>query len=381
VANILILGGGFGGLAAAHELREAGGGQDEITLVAHDDSFFIGFAKLWDLVGIRALEGGTRSLRNLEEHGINYHQAEITAIDPGSRTVRTTEGEMSADALVVALGAVASPAHVGQLRGDAHDLYDAASLPAMRERLGDIDGGRVVVAIMGGPFKCPPAPYEATLLVDEYLRERGVRDEVDLVITTPQPITLPAAGEGASEFLAGRLHARDVEVRADSPLDSIDGEAGVARYTDGTELDFDLLLGVPPSVPPPVVAQGPLGGDSGWVEPDPRTLRTAWERVYAVGDCTHIPNAVGQLPKAGVFAEAEGKVAARNLLADLGRGEEATFDGRGYCFLELPGREVAVVEGDFLAEGGPQVTMTEPSEKHLFAKEEFERERLDAWLG
>lgn len=380
MTDILILGGGFGGLAAAHELREHLDADARITVVARDDRFFIGFAKIWDLVGIRPLDDGTRSLRNLEEHGIAYRQAEVTAIDPETRTVQTSTGELSGDAVLVALGAIAAPQHVDQLGGRAHDLYDAASLPAIRRDLGAIEEGRIVVSIMGGPFKCPPAPYEATLLIDEQLRERGVRDDIDLVITTPQPITLPAAGEGASEFLAGQLRERDVEVRAESPLGSVDPDAGVAWYGDGRELDFDLFLGVPASAPPAVVSNGPLAGDSGWIEPDPRTLRTAYDRVYAVGDCTKIPNAVGRLPQAGVFAEGEGRIAARNIAADLGVGEGATFDGHGYCYLELPGRLVAVVEGDFLEEGGPEVTMSEPDEAHFRRKQEFERERLDAWL-
>lgn len=380
MSDILILGGGFGGLAAAHELRDHLDDRAEITVVARDDRFFIGFAKIWDLVGIRPLDGGTRSLRNLEDHGITYRQAEVTAIDPETRTVQTSVGELAGDALLVALGAIASPDDTAQLGGRALDLYDPESLPAIRGVLADVEEGRIVVSIMGGPFKCPPAPYEATLLIDEHLRDRGVRDAIDLVITTPQPITLPAAGEGASEFLADQLRRRDVEVRAESPLAAVDAEGQRARYADGDELAFDLFLGVPASVPPAVVANGPLAADSGWIEPDPRTLHTGHERVYAVGDCTRIPNAVGQLPKAGVFAEREGKVAARNIVADLSGGERERFDGRGFCYLELPGNQVAMVEGDFLAEGGPEVSMSDPDEEHLLRKQEFERERLDAWL-
>jgi len=102
-----------------------------------------------------------------------------------------------------------------------------------------------------------------------------------------------------------------------------------------------------------------------------------------VGDCTAVPTAKGQLPKAGVFAAGEGAVAARNLAADLGGDDSlrTTFDGHGYCFLELPGRKVAVVEGDFYAEPEPDVELSEATESQFARKQAYEQERLAAWLG
>ncbi len=93
-----------------------------------------------------------------------------------------------------------------------------------------------------------------------------------------------------------------------------------------------------------------------------------------------IPTATGQLPKAGVFAAAQGEVAARNIAADLGSGEPATFDGHGFCFLELPGQRVAFVEGNFYAEPQPDVTLTEADAAQYERKLAYERDRLHAWL-
>jgi sulfide:quinone oxidoreductase len=103
----------------------------------------------------------------------------------------------------------------------------------------------------------------------------------------------------------------------------------------------------------------------------------------AVGDCTQIPTATAQLPKAGVFAAAEGVVAARNIAADLG-APGATgdrFEGHGFCFLELPGENVAFVEGDFYAEPTPDVTLTPADHDQFRRKQEYERSRLGEWLG
>ncbi len=381
MAHVLILGGGFGGLAAAHELRQHLGDEHEITLVARDDGFFIGFAKLWDLAGMRPLADGTGDLNRLDGHGVRFVQAEVTAIDPQARLTRTSDGELSGDALLVALGAGVDPEHGELIAGAGHDLYDAAALPAMRRDLAGLDGGRLVISILGGPFKCPPAPYEAALLIDEQLRHRGVRDQLEIVLTTPQPISLPAAGPDASRYVADRFAERDIELRTETPVSGVDREARELALGDGERLEYALWLAVPASAPVPVLAESPLAGASGWIEPDRHTLRTDVEGVYAVGDCTMVATATGQLPKAGVFAEGEGKVAARNIVADLGGGEGDRFDGHGFCFLEFPGEEVAFVSGDFYAEPAPDVEIEPPTRDRFAAKRAFERERLAAWLG
>lgn len=380
MAHVVILGGGFGGLAAAHELRDLLPG-DEITLVDRADRFYMGFAKLWDLSGVRPLEDGTALLSGLSNRSVQFVHADIGSIDPQERRVETSEGTLDADALLVALGAGPLPGHLELLQGDgAHDLYDARQLPAMRQALDQIDRGRVVVAILGVPLKCPPAPYEAAFIVDERLRQRGVRRAVAVAVATPQPMTLPVAGPDASAYLAGLLAERDIELLSQHVVQSVDPTRGVIGFDGGREEAYRLLLGVPACAPPQVVRDSPLAAPSGWIEPHRHSLRTAFDHVYAVGDCTLIPTANGQLPKAGVFAAAQGTVAARNIAADLRGGVIAAFDGVGHCYLELPGRKVALVEGNFLSDP-PEVGLTEADEDNFRQKQDYERDTLAAWLG
>jgi len=381
MARVLILGGGFGGLAAAAELRSSLPSGDEIVLVASQDRFFMGFAKLWDLARLRPLDQGTRSLTALTNRGIRFVRADVTAIDPESIAVTTTSGEMTGDALLVALGSVPSPHHLELIAGSGHNLYDARELPAMHAALDRVTSGRVLVAILGAPFKCPPAPYEAALLVDERLRQRRVRDDVAVDVVTPQPMTLPAAGPDASRVVAGYLADRSIGVLHQRTLSGVEGEPPMLRVRAGDDhLDCSVLLGVPAEKAPPVVETSPLAGASGFIEPDRTTLRTAYPGVYAVGDCTMLPTAAAQLPKAGVFAAAEGRVAARNIAGDLYGGGGAAFDGHGMCFLELPGRRVAMVEGNFFAEPKPDVRLTDPNEADFERKQAYERDRLSEWL-
>jgi sulfide:quinone oxidoreductase len=374
MASILILGGGFGGLAAAHELRARLPDDHGVTVVAADDHFYVGFAKLWDLVGTRPLEQGTASLSALERHGIRFVQTHITTIDPAERRVETEAGSFSADFLLVALGAGPGPEQFLQLHGPAHDLYDANELPEMRGDLAHLDAGTLVVAVLGAPYKCPPAPYEAALLLDEHLRGRGVRDAVELVVTTPQPMTLPAAGPEISRFVAGALKDRGIELRTGQSVQAIDADTRTVSFTDGGQLEYALLLAVPQAIPPRVVADSSLAGEGGWIQPDRETLRTRFDRVYAAGDCTASPP-----PKAGVFAEAGARVAARNIAAVIGGGPGDRFDGTGHCFLEFPGQRASALEGQFFAQP-PEVRLAEPDTETFARKQAFETERLRDWL-
>ncbi len=341
----------------------------------------MGFAKLWDLAGVRPLDRGTRSLDALGHRAIRFVHAEVTAIDPGSVTVSTTSGDFSGDALLVALGTVPSPHHLELIAGRGHNLYDAAELPAMHAAMESVTSGRVLVAILGTPFKCPPAPYEAALVVVDRLRQRGVRDDVAVDVVTPQPMTLPAAGPVASRVLAGYLADQGIGLLPGRVVSSVEGEPPTLRVRAGEEqLDCSVLLVVPADKAPPVVEASPLTGPSGFIEPDRTTLRTSYRGVYAVGDCTMVPTATAQLPKAGVLAATEGRVAALNIAADLYGGEGAVFDGHGMCFLEVPGRRVAILEGSFFAEPKPDIHLTDPSEANFERKQAYERGLLAEWL-
>ena len=286
MAEILVLGGGFGGLAAAHELRERLPEEHRVTVLASEDRFFVGFAKLWDLTGTRPLEQGTGHLSALEERGIRFVRTRITRIDPESRRVETEAGSFDGDFLIVALGAPDRPEQVSQLNAPAHNLYSAEELPAMRDGLARIDSGTVVIPILGVPYKCPPAPYEAAFLVDEYLRARGVRDDVHMVVTTPQPATMPVAGPSASQLVAETLAQRGIELRTDHEVQGIDSTARTVRFAGHDPLEYALLLAVPQATAPAVIADSPLAGKGGWIWPDRHTLRTAFDGVYAAGDCT-----------------------------------------------------------------------------------------------
>ena len=217
--------------------------------------------------------------------------------------------------------------------------------------------GRAIVGVCGAPFKCPPAPSEAALLLHDHLTERGVRERLrdhvrDAAAAArcrprrrPRRRCSPPSPSATSRFLPGRRIA------------SLDAERGVAVLDDGTELPFDLFLGVPKHRAPDVVLASGMTED-GYVPVDSRTLETSFPGVYAVGDVATVG-----VPKAGVFAEGAARVVAESLIAaDPRRRRRPTATtGQGSCYIEFGGGQVGRVDVDFLSGPKPTGTYHEPS--------------------
>jgi len=377
----LILGGGFGGIAAGAELRRLLGPDHEVVLVDREPAFAMGLRKLWELTGHATIADGSRKRRLLERHGIEFVQAEISSIDAAGRSVETSAGTFSADRLVIALGAVSRPDLVPGLAKHGHDVWTFARVAAARQALGEFDGGRIAVLVAGAPYPCPPAPYECALHLDDYLQKRGVRARTELTVTTLQRILMPNAGKAGSDWMADQLTAHGISHRVGAKAARVEPERVV--FDDGSEQPFDLLIAVPPHRAPKVVIASGLAGPHDWIAVDPGTLATEHAGVYAIGDVTAIPLANGlPFPKAGAMAERQGLRVAQAIAAELTRSAPpALFDGSGYCPIELGARSAARVSGNWYATPEPIVAIDGPSPEHVGEKEEFERERLARWFG
>jgi sulfide:quinone oxidoreductase len=145
---------------------------------------------------------------------------------------------------------------------------------------------------------------------------------------------------------------------------------------DGSELPFDLFLGVPKHRAPDVVIASGMTED-GYIPVDPQTLQTRFPGVYAVGDVATIG-----VPKAGVFAEGAARVVAASLLASLRGGEQPpAYDGRGSCYIEFGSGLVGRVDIDFLSAPRPTGTFREPSPALVAEKQHFGASRRARWFG
>ncbi len=378
-ARIVILGGGFGGITAALELRKTLGREHTVTLIDRRPTFVMGLRKLWVLTGRGTLAEGTRPLSALKAKGIELRQGAVTRVDVASRSVTTDAGTVTYDYLVIALGAEPRPDLVPGFSASVFNLYEAADVERLAARVKTFTNGRVVIGILGVPYKCPPAPYEAAMLLADHFETRGIRRAVQIAAFTPQPMSLPVVGAAGCAQVEGQLASRGIAFTPGRKIERLEGSTAIS---DGGGIDADLFIGVPPHRPPAVIKSLGLQMQGEWLFTDPGTMRASHPRVYAVGDVTEIPLANKMpLPKAGVFAESQAKVAAAHIAAEItGKTSDAAFDGRGYCYIEVGGGRAAKVQGHFTAPGGPQVEVTTPSEHALNEKIEFERSRLASWF-
>ena len=378
MASVLILGGGFGGVAAAVSLSKRLTSDDPITLVDRRESFFFGFRKTWAFLGTAPLVEGTRPLKALERHGIEVLKGTIESIDPGTRSAVVDGERLDSDAMIVALGAQAKPESMPGLTEHGLNFYDPLNLDAAAAKLAAFDGGRVAIVISNLAYPCPPAPYETALLLVEYFSAKSV--EAEIHVYSPKPMSLPVLGETSCSVLEGRLSEQGIVFHPMHTVEKI--EEHQVRF-ETTADPYDLLIGIPGHVCPQVVVDSGLTNGGAWVKVDSRTLETGHDGVYAVGDVVSIPLADGKpLPKAGVFAEAQAKVAAARIASRLtGEAPTAAYDGSGYCFLEVGHKEAMLVSGNFLAEPHPDVQLAEPAAEHFEAKVELERSRLSEWFS
>ncbi|RMH87284.1 MAG: NAD(P)/FAD-dependent oxidoreductase [Actinomyces sp.] len=333
--RVVILGGGTGGTLLANRLRRT---LDDavITVVDRDDSHVYQPGLLFVPFGLAEPERLVRPRHRQLHRGIELRRSEVDRVDLEARSVELADGTaLPYDVLVIATGARLLPEETPGLTGPGwgetiHHFYELDPAIRLRDALADFDHGRLVIGFVDLPIKCPVAPLEFAFLADAHLRERGVRDEVEITYVTPldAPFTKPVA----AHHLGGMLAERGIEVVTDFATGEIDGEARQLVSYDDRRLDFDLAVVIPLHGGAAYVERSPgLGDELGFVPADPHTLQSkAAPEVFVIGDAAALPAS-----KAGSVTHFEGEILARNI-EHFCAGEplEPGYDGHANCFIE-----------------------------------------------
>jgi sulfide:quinone oxidoreductase len=373
VHRVVILGAGFGGLELATRLSESIADEVDVTLIDKSDAFVFGYSKLDVMFGRTTPDAVRLAYSRLAKPGVRFLRETVVAIDPEERRVTTDAGVHEADVLVIALGADYDFAATPGLGEAGDEFYSVAGAERLAQVLPSFTSGHAVVGVCGAPFKCPPAPSEAALLLHDYLTQRGLRDKCEISIVIPFGTPVPPSPD-TSEALIAAFAERGIEFVSARRVASLDG--GIATLDDGSELRFDLFLGVPKHRAPDVVIASGMTED-GYVPVDSQTLATRYPGVYAIGDVATIG-----VPKAGVFAEGAARVVAASLIAELRGGPRPDpFDGRGSCYIEFGAGRVGRVDVDFLSGPKPTGTFREPSDALVAEKHHFGSSRDARWFG
>jgi sulfide:quinone oxidoreductase len=375
--HVVILGAGFGGLELATRLSETLSDVVRVTLLDRNDSFYFGFSKLEVMLGRQSPDAVRMPYGEIAKDGVEFRQETVIGVDPVARRVATDVGSYDADFLVVAMGADYDMAATPGFEEGGYEYYSLAGAERLRDALGDFGGGRVLVSVLGQPFKCPPAPFEGAFLLHEHFTQRGIRDGVQMTTTFPMQRPVPVTGD-VSQMFRDALASRGIEERPQHVVTSVDPAARTASLATGETLPYDLFVGIPVHRAPEPLAASGLAID-GWVPVDQANLRTSFPNVYALGDVCKGPRAV---PKAGIFAESAALVVVDDIAAEIsGEDPPAPYEGSGTCYAEFGGGLVGKVEVNFLGGESAVAERHDPSLEYAAEKDEFSATRRARWFG
>jgi sulfide:quinone oxidoreductase len=375
--RVVVLGAGFGGLELTTILSDAFGSAIDIVLIDKNDAFVFGFSKLDVMFGRRMPSEVRHLYRHIVKPGVRFLQSTVRSIDPKARQVVSDHGTFEADILVVSLGAGLDPAATPGLVEGGKEFYSEAGAFGLRDLLPRFEKGPIIIGVTGKSFKCPPAPSETALLLHDYLVARGRREATEISVVMPFATPIPPS-PATSQAILTAFAERGIKFVKDSLVKALDPRRKVAVLGDGTEMPYELFLGVPVHRVPQVVVDSGLAADAySWVPVNKKTLETTFPGVYAVGDV----NGVGTA-KAGVFAEGAARVVAAAIIAQLRGGPlPEAYKGAGACYVEFGHDQVGRVDVDFLSGPKPTGTFQEPSEALVAEKANFGLSRAQRWFG
>ncbi|USZ68504.1 NAD(P)/FAD-dependent oxidoreductase [Halorussus salilacus] len=363
--HVVIVGGGTGGAVLANDLAERlepelDAAEVRITLVNDDPDHVYKPVWLYVPFGQREPEDGRRPLGDLVDDAVDLRIDRVTDIDTESKRLRFRGNTPSVgyDYLVLATGSTLEPERIPGLAEGGYDYYSESGATDLRDELLEFTEGDLVLSVIGTPHMCPAAPLEFVFMADDWFRERGLRDEVEVTYT--YPIQRVHGNPHIAEWARPIMEERDIEVETFFNAEEVDPEAQTITSMEGTELGYDLLVTIPPHGGIDLIEEVGLG-DDGWVNVDKHTLEAeAAENVYAIGD-----TADTGVPNAGSVAHYQASVVGQRLASEIrGRPATATYDGKTLCFIETGMDSASFVEFDFESPPSP----APPSEKLHWSK-------------
>ncbi len=383
MAHILILGGGIGGVAAANVLAKSLSLEHRITLLDRRKNHVFKSSFPLLMIDKRNPENIKKKLAGLYQKGIDFIQAEVKGVYPEEAVVRTERGPFKYDYLIISLGAEQQPAALPGFSEGAFNAFNLEHMDDLRCRLPDFKKGRIVFFISGFPVICPTAPFEMVFLLDEYFRQRGDRDKVEISMVTPESSLQLLIGPGASSELGNMMAEQKINLIAGTEILALDYHAGRLCLDHGLSIEGELFMGVPPCRGPQVLSDSFLVEDGGWITVDPHTLETRARNVYAIGDATGIrlPFMKVLAPKYGVFAQYQAAVVAKNIASLIdGRKPGSRFKGRGRLVIRTGFGRARYYALNYYRKPKPLATLYRPMRSAYWAKAVHERNWFTRWL-
>jgi sulfide:quinone oxidoreductase len=350
--DVLIVGGGAGGIAAASSLLARDRGLD-IAIVDPAEVHY--YQPGWTLVGAGVFdrEHTVKTMASLIPEGVEWIKAAVMAFEPeNDRLVLENCRRLAYRRLIVAPGikldwhGVEGLAEtLGHNGVTSNYRFDLA--PYTWELVQQLKGGRALFTQPPMPIKCAGAPQKAMYLSCDHWLRAGVLDSIDVHFHNAGAVLfgvkdyVPALMEYVERYNA-KLNFNQRLVRIDGPartawFEVTDENGEVSELSS----EFDMIHVSPPQCAPDFISASPLADDAGWVDVDQNTLRhNRFENIWALGDAMSAPNA-----KTAAAARMQAPVVANNLLEDMGRVSGiAHYNGYGSCPLTVERGKIVLAE-------------------------------------
>ena len=334
--TFLILGAGTGGTMMANKLAKKLDPQEwKIVLVDREMEHYYQPGFLFVPFGYYKPESIVQPKRKFVPSGVDFINSDIELIEPDQSRVTLKEGKrvIAYDQLLIATGTDIHPEEIEGMQGagwhqNIFDFYTFEGAVKLNEFLTKFNGGRIVVNIAEMPIKCPVAPLEFAFLADYYFQQRGIRNKVEIVYSTPLSgaFTKPIA----SKMLGDILTKKNILVEPDFAISGVDSTKNIVSSYDGRELNYDLLVAIPTNMGADVIGRSGMGDDLNFVPTNKATLQSnKWQNVWVIGDAANVPAS-----KAGSVVHYEAETLLENILdAIAGKELTAAFDGHSTCHI------------------------------------------------
>lgn len=334
--TFLILGAGTGGTMMANKLTKRLDPQEwKIILVDRELEHYYQPGFLFVPFGYYKPQSIVQPKRKFVPSGVEFVNSEIEAIEPDANrvTLKENKRQISYDQLLIATGTDIHPEQIEGMQGagwqqNIFDFYTFEGAVKLNRFLQNFTGGRVVINIAEMPIKCPVAPLEFAFLADYYFRQRGIRNKVEIVYSTPLSgaFTKPVA----SRMLGDVLQKKGILIEPDFAIGEVNSAKNVISSYDGREINYDLLVAIPTNMGAEVIGRAGMGDDLNFVPTNKATLQSnKWQNVWVIGDAANVPAS-----KAGSVVHYEAETLIENILhAIQGKPLPAAFDGHSTCHI------------------------------------------------
>lgn len=350
--RLIILGAGTAGTMMANHLRpHLSANEWEIDIIDERTEHHYQPGYLFLPFDVYEPEDIIKPIKDFIPHGVNLINDQIDRIEPQAQQVRMTNGDqLHYDLLIIATGAKIAPEETEGMLGEAwqksvFDFYTFEGALALRNKLREWEGGKLLVHITEMPIKCPVAPLEFAFLADSYFKNKKMRDKVDITFVTPLggAFTKPKA----TAALQHLLDDKHIAIESDFAIERIDNEQKTIVDYGGRTLPFDLLVTVPTNKGDELMARSGLGDDLNFVPTNKATLQSKdWPNIFVLGDATNIAAS-----KAGSVAHFEAEILTDNILHYIaGEPLKEEFDGHANCFVETGNGKALLIDFNYTHE-------------------------------